>query len=276
MRTQFMVPSGPLAALDNNGVNGVSADADTVLLVPGYTGSKEDFQPLLRPLAAAGFRAIAIDQRGQYESGWATTADGYRLPALAADVIALAEQLDRPRESLRLLGHSFGGLVAREVVLARPDLFLDLVLMGSGPAALGGRRRSLLDGGEQILATGGMHSLWEHLQAQLRADPRYVRPAPALQAFLRERFLATDPVGLRVMGTQLREEPDRTAELAAVSVRTLVLHGESDDAWPPEVQSDMAARLSAQREVIPDAAHSPAVENPAATVAALTGFWRSA
>ena len=56
--------AGPLAALDTGG-DGVRG---TVLLVAGYTGSKEDFAPLLAPLAEAGFRAVAIDQRGQYES----------------------------------------------------------------------------------------------------------------------------------------------------------------------------------------------------------------
>jgi pimeloyl-ACP methyl ester carboxylesterase len=35
----------------------------------------------------------------------------------------------------------------------------------------------------------------------------------------------------------------------------------------------MAERLRAPYVVVPQAAHSPAVENPAATVAALTAFW---
>jgi pimeloyl-ACP methyl ester carboxylesterase len=37
----------------------------------------------------------------------------------------------------------------------------------------------------------------------------------------------------------------------------------------------MAERLGAQHVVIPDAAHSPAVENPEATVDALSGFFAS-
>lgn len=53
----------------------------------------------------------------------------------------------------------------------------------------------------------------------------------------------------------------------------LVTHGDDDDAWPPSVQRKMARRLGAEYVVIPDAAHSPAVENPAATVRALLRFW---
>jgi pimeloyl-ACP methyl ester carboxylesterase len=263
------VPSGRIAALDN----GVRDGIGTVLLVPGYTGSKEDFQPLLRPLAGAGLRAVAIDQRGQYQSAWARTEAGYLVPALAADLQVLAELLGTDGHPLHLLGHSFGGLVARDAVLGRPELFTDLVLMCSGPAAIGGNRRALLDSGERVLAEGGMQRLWEHIEQQAQADPRYLRPAPALRAFLHERFLATDPVGLRVMGTALREAADRTAELAAAGLPVLVLYGENDDAWPPEVQAEMAGRLTARVAVIPGAAHSPAMENTAGTAAALLEFW---
>ena len=55
----FAGGAGPLAALDtcDHGALG------TVLLVAGYTGTKEDFAPLLRPLCEAGYRAVALDQR---------------------------------------------------------------------------------------------------------------------------------------------------------------------------------------------------------------------
>ena len=175
---------------------------------------------------------------------------------------------------LHLVGHSLGGLVGRAAVLAKAELFDSFTLMGSGPDAVAGRRRTLLDAGELVLARHGMAGLWAYLEAGAQADPKYAASTPALRAFLRARFLATDPVGLQVMGDLLRTVPDRTAELAATGVPTLVLHGESDDAWLPEVQADMARRLGAGYVVIPAAAHSPAVENPPATVAALQDFWR--
>src|SRR5690606_20183834 len=56
---------GPFAALV------ASAGGDRhghVLLVPGWTGSKEDFAALLPLLADAGFDVTAYDQRGQYET----------------------------------------------------------------------------------------------------------------------------------------------------------------------------------------------------------------
>lgn len=79
---------------------------------------------------------------------------------------------------------------------------------------------------------------------------------------------------LQGMGDALRGEPDRVAELAETAVPILVVHGESDDAWSPATQRDMANRLGAQYAVVPDAAHSAAVENPEALVEALISFWR--
>ena len=65
----------------------------TALLVPGYTGSKEDFIALLAPLAAAGFRAVAVDQRGQYETGGPPVEAVYAQAELARDITALTRAL---------------------------------------------------------------------------------------------------------------------------------------------------------------------------------------
>src|SRR5437763_10851727 len=81
----FAGGAGPLAALDT-GPDDASA---TVLLVAGYTGSKEDFAPLLAPLATAGVRAVAVDQRGQYESPGPDDPAAYCVDELAADVLAV-------------------------------------------------------------------------------------------------------------------------------------------------------------------------------------------
>lgn len=276
MRTEFEVKAGTLAALDNSDLLPAGPDSSrpTALMVPGYTGSKEDFFPLLRPLAEAGYRVVAIDQRGQFESGWATSPTGYTIEALAAEVCQLAAELAPASSGLHLLGHSFGGVVTRASVLAEPELFDSFTLMSSGPAALTGQRRALLDAGELVLAKYGMAGLWTQLEAAAKADPKYRQSPPALLEFLRTRFMANDPLGLQVMGDALRTLQDRTAELAATGLPMLVVHGEADDAWSPSLQAEMARRLQARHVVIPDAAHSPAVENTARTVSALLDFWR--
>ena len=119
-----------------------------------------------------------------------------------------------------------------------------------------------------------MSAVYDAMTELAAAEPGYVPPAPAQEAFLRERFLANDPTGLLSMGTAVVDEPDRVDELAATGLPLLVLTGSGDDAFPLEAQAEMARRLGASYVEVPDAGHSPAVENPAATAAALISFWR--
>ncbi len=241
-----------------------------VLLVPGYTGSKEDFAPLLDPLAAAGFVATAIDLPGQYESPGPADPEAYTPAQLAATVLEVADSLGA---TPHLVGHSFGGLVARAAVIDRRDAFASLVLMCSGPAGIGGDRRSMIEQLEPVLVSSGLAAVYAASLAASRAQAGYVEPAAPLAAFLERRFLAGAPAMLQGMGQSLRSEPDRVAELDAVDLPKLVLYGANDDAWPTDVQDDMAQRLHAGTSVIADAGHSPAVENTPATAEALVRFW---
>lgn len=264
--TVLETASGPIAALRRRSIGD-----RPVLLVPGYTGSKEDFAPLLAPLAAAGFAVTAIDLPGQYESPGAAQPDWYRPDSLAVVVNDVAAGLGA---RVHLVGHSFGGLVARAAVIAAPQRYASLVLMDSGPAGIGGARAALIEQLEPVLAASGLAAVYAASLAVYRAQAGYVEPPAPLAAFLERRFLAGAPAMLQGMGQALRAEPDRVAELVAVMPRALVLFGADDDAWPPAVQREMAHRLAAEVVEIPNAAHSPAVENPAATVSALVEFWK--
>ena len=264
VRRAVDVPGGPLAVLEHSGA-GVP-----VVLVPGFTGSKEDFRLVLAPLAAVGRRTVAIDLRGQYESPGPDDQEAYAVEALAADLLALLDTLEAP---VHLVGHSFGGLVSRAAVLKRPEAVRSLTLMCSGPEALTGPRVELLPLIAPVLEQGGMPALVAAVEALEADDPRTLALTPEVREFLRVRMLASSPAGLLGMAAGLTGEPDRVAELRATGVPTLVLHGVADDAWTPAVQADMAERLGARYVVVPDSLHSPAVENPGPTAAAMNDFF---
>ena len=246
------------------------ADGRAVLLVPGYTGSKEDFAPLLDPFAAAGYRSCAIDLPGQFESPGPDDLSAYGTRHLGALLVEIGSALGSP---VHLLGHSFGGLVARAAVIAQPDTFASLVLMDSGPAALDGARRDRIELLRPLLPALGVEGVYVAADAVAQQEPGYVAPSAELADFYRRRFVSGSPAMLIGMGDALLSEPDRVAELAAAGLPMLVLHGADDDAWPPAVQDEMAARLGAAKVIIEGAAHSPAVENPVRTAAALLEFW---
>jgi pimeloyl-ACP methyl ester carboxylesterase len=249
------VPEGPARA--------------TAVLVPGFTGSKEDFILVLDALAGAGYRVVAMDQPGQYQSPGPEERSAYTVEWLGSVVNEVASEVtDQPTH---LLGHSFGGLVARAAVLARPDRYRSLTLMCSGPAGIDGHRKARMARLEPF-ARIGMSAVYDEMEREALAAGTGLPPGP-MREFLRERFLASSAAGLFGMSDALVTEPDRVAELRAAGVPTMVCFGEHDDAWSPPTQVEMARRLGARVETIPGAAHSPAAERPVDTAELLTRFW---
>ncbi|WP_416964274.1 alpha/beta fold hydrolase [Streptomyces sp. Agncl-13] len=268
---------GEFAVVDSPMGDGVEAKG-VALLLPGFTGSKEDFNPLHEALAARGYRTVAVDGRGQYETdGPAHDESPYAQDELARDVLALAETVGAP---VHLLGHSFGGHVARAAVLLDATPFVSLTLMASGPAEISVSQQQRVKLLRDALAVMSMAEVWDAIQAM--EAPEETETGGALdeglddRADLRRRWLGTKPAQLLAAGRQLCEEPDRVAELAAVPLPVHVLSGSRDDTWPVPLLDDMAVRLKARRTVIARAEHSPNTDQPAATAQAIADFWDTA
>lgn len=248
-----------------------------VLLVPGYTGSKEDFAPILGGIAEGGLQAVSVDLPGQFESPGPDDESAYRPAPLGKVVAGLVEFLARQGKPVILLGHSYGGLVARAAVLAGAPI-AGLTLLDSGPSALPeGPRRQALGLGEPLLRERGLVAAYAVREEMSARFPSWVRLPAELKDFFRHRFTSSSPFGLLGMADGLRHEPDLVAELAAAlgDKPRLVVAGEGDDAWNVESQRDMAGRLAAPFALVPNAAHSPNTENPLGLLEVLLPAWRS-
>ncbi len=244
------------------------------LLVPGFTGSKEDFIAVLPILGAAGIHAVAVDLAGQCDSGGNTSADRYSLQALAADVVDLSRTIWPEGSRPHLVGHSLGGLIARAAVLDTPPAFASLALIASGPGAVPDQQQPALVALQHLLPQTDLADVWEAKQA-LDASKGLPVPAPDIQEFLRNRWLRNNPVGLRTKAGILLTESDRTAQLAAERIPSLVVCGSDDDVWPPALQESMARALGAGHEEITGVGHSPTTEAPELTGRILLDFWAS-
>ncbi|MFM9366914.1 alpha/beta fold hydrolase [Streptomyces sp. Da 82-17] len=240
----------------------------TVLLLPGFTGSKEDFIALLAPIAEAGYRAVAVDGRGQYESqGPADDRSPYAQGELARDVLAQVAALGG---RVQFLGHSLGGQIARAAVLLDPAPFVSLTLMSSGPAQISPSQQERVKLLQDGLAVLDMAQVWEAMQSL--EPPEETDPGETHGA-LRARWLRHSPAQLAATGAQLTSEPDRVDELAALRLPVHVLSGDHDDTWPVPLLDEMAERLSARRTVVAGADHSPNTDRPEQTAKALIAFW---
>ncbi|WP_436493976.1 alpha/beta fold hydrolase [Actinokineospora sp. HUAS TT18] len=272
-RVDLTGPYGPIAALRIAGAGPIA------LLVPGCTGSKEDFAPILDPIADAGFEVVAIDLPGQLDSPGPTDEAAY-LPAPMGLVVAeVTGKLAADGRPVVLLGHSYGGLIARRAVLAgAPVVGLTLLSSGPGELPLGGRR-TVLDLAEPALRHHGVPATYDALEQLNANNPEYMGLAIDHRAFLRHRFLRNTVASLVGMGNGLRTEPDLVGDLARYlrshHIGCLVTCGAEDDAWSPSAQRDMADRLEADFSMISGAVHSPAMENPTDLLATLLPTWKS-
>ena len=93
----------------------------SVVLVHGFPESWYSWRYQLPALAAAGYRALAIDVRGYGRSSKPARVDDYRMLKNVADIVGLAQSLGGER--VTLVGHDWGAPIVWTSALLRPDLF---------------------------------------------------------------------------------------------------------------------------------------------------------
>jgi pimeloyl-ACP methyl ester carboxylesterase len=263
--TRRVVPAsrGPVQVLC-----GQPEDADgapDVVMASGFFGTKEDFRELLALLAAAGLRGWAYDYRGQLDAGLAE--QDFTIDALALDMLDLMHTVGGGRP-VHVIGHCLGGFVARSAVLSEPALARSLTLLACGPSMLDSKHQAMLNGLARIHTNGGTIALWPLVRKLLADDDTVMRE------FWQAKLGSMNPGWVTGVAESMAGEPDRTAEIAAAGLPALVVHGKRDRRlWSHAAYAEFAGRLRADCVVIERASHSPNMEQPGLTAAALRAFY---
>ncbi len=253
-RDVVQAPSGPLARIAAGPV-----DAPRVLLVPGATGSKEDFILMFPLLLAAGYRVESYDLAGQYESAGAgpehlvPPRQRYDYRLFVDDMLSV---LDHGGAPAHVLGYSFAGLVAQLALVERPDAFSSLTLLTSPPASgqvfRGVKRIGRLSDGIEP-RTGATLMLWGIRNNLNRVGPRRI-------AFVRERFVLTRRSSVDDIIAAMMDTPDVVDAVAAMPVPKLVA-ASTHDLWPVSQYRAYGARIGAE-VVVYETGHSPCETAP--------------
>jgi pimeloyl-ACP methyl ester carboxylesterase len=109
-----------------------------VLLVHGFPESWYSWRHQLPALAAAGFRAVAVDVRGYGRSSKPAATDAYRMLDLVDDNAAVVQALGE--RSAVIVGHDWGATIAANSALLRPDVFRAVGLLSVPYTPRGGPR----------------------------------------------------------------------------------------------------------------------------------------
>ncbi len=98
-----------------------SGEGPLVLLLHGFPESWYSWRHQLPALAAAGYRAVAIDVRGYGRSSKPLAIEDYRMVRLVADNVGLVGALGH--DTAVVVGHDWGAPIAWNSALLRPDVF---------------------------------------------------------------------------------------------------------------------------------------------------------
>ncbi|SOD71463.1 pimeloyl-ACP methyl ester carboxylesterase [Jatrophihabitans sp. GAS493] len=98
-----------------------------VLLVHGFPESWFSWRRQLPALAAAGYRAVAIDVRGYGRSSKPSEIEAYRMLELVADNVGVVRALGE--DTAAIIGHDWGSPIAANSALLHPEVFTAVALL---------------------------------------------------------------------------------------------------------------------------------------------------
>ncbi|WP_367643772.1 alpha/beta fold hydrolase [Arthrobacter sp. PAMC 25486] len=253
-RSTFSAPSGPLSVISCG-----EPLRPPVVLVPGATGSKEDFVLMMPVLAAAGFFTLSFDLAGQYESSGAGPEHltppqaHYDFELFVNDLRAVLHDIGRPAH---VVGYSFAGTVAGLALAREPELFASLTLLSCPPLEGQSFRGVSRIGPATGIAPGRVGAA-----LMIWGIKSNVVPVPAGRLrFARDRFKLTRRQSVRDIVSLMKHNPDLRPVLSGTKLPKLVAVGEHD-LWPTRLHVEFAESIGAGLAVYP-AGHSPCETSP--------------
>ncbi|GAA3439851.1 alpha/beta fold hydrolase [Kutzneria kofuensis] len=105
------------------------ADGDLVLLLHGYPEFADCWTEELTALGAAGYRAVAVDQRGYSPGARPTSVSDYTVDNLVSDALGFADSQGGGR--FHLVAHDWGGAVAWTLAGAHSDRLKSLTVLAT-------------------------------------------------------------------------------------------------------------------------------------------------
>jgi pimeloyl-ACP methyl ester carboxylesterase len=243
-----------------------------VVLLHGHTLDRRVWNPVVGELLAAGLRVLRPDLRGHGRSSRPDS--GYHVSHHAADAVALLDELELGHAAV--IGFSFGGGVALEMAITRPDRVESLGLVSTTmpdrpfePAFMDSLREVA-----GVIRTQGIEAA---MAGPWAANPLFdhsftkegVREAVAamVKDFPGAEFLATE---------RDRIERDWTIpeRLNGISVPTRVLVGEKEMPGFRAYADEAATGIpGATLEVVPDCGHLLPLEAPDAVAEMIIGLF---
>jgi len=225
-------------------------EAAPLLLIMGLGAQMiswdEDFCAML---ADRGFHVTRFDNR---DAGLSTKLDHlgvpdlsdvlggaeppYRLEDLAADAVGILDALGIP--AAHVVGASMGGFIAQVIAIRHPERVLSLTSIMSAPGGLRDNAPATPEATEALMKTpptdrDGLieHGVWVRSRI---SGPAHFDPDEARRKGTRAVDRSVSTAGTARQLAAVAAAPSRVAELGALRMPALVVHGEADPLVPVE------------------------------------------
>jgi non-heme chloroperoxidase len=228
-------------------------DGRALMFHHGWPLSSDDWDAQLLFFVGKGFRVVAHDRRGHGRS--AQVPDGHDMDHYAADAAAVVAALDL-KQAVHI-GHSTGGgEVARYVARAEPGRVAKAVLIGAVPPIMlkteaypNGLPMEVFDGFRNALAADRASFYREVASGPFYGFNRKGTDAkPALVDNWWRQGMAGGAKA-HYDGIKAFSETDFTADLKAIEVPTLVMHGDDDQIVPIDNSAKLSAKILRKAEL---------------------------
>ena len=236
-----------------------------VTLVNGHLRPLTDFRMLGQRLVKAGFRVMALDNRG---SGQSRVEHDFQIQDMVDDVVAVWDQIGC--QASYVLGISMGGFISQLLALEASGRVQRLVLMSTAPSA------SVLKQDEPAWVSD-TEKVLEKLSTYFASD--FVRRNPLLVQSMAKQMARSAESGELQVQARLQRQAIRgfstLALLPRISAPTLVIHGEEDIVIPCDQGHILASNIPEARFLgMPATGHLILAERPKELFEAILAFFR--
>jgi pimeloyl-ACP methyl ester carboxylesterase len=237
----------------------------TVVLVHGAMCDYRCWGPTIQALSG-DYRVVSVSLRHFYPQDWNGSGDTFTVAQHAKDLARFVERMAPP---VRLVGHSYGGLVVSEMARARPELVAKLVLAEAATDAFlpapsaeqRANRQKFAEQTESLLKSKGADTALELAVDTLNGKGAWSRYPAAVQGFHRDNAWT-------IVGTARDNSPRGTcADFGTLKMPVLLVTGQNTSPRYKQILAEQARCLPAARTaVIPGVGHAmmmnPQVFNP--------------
>lgn len=238
--------------------------ARTVVCLPGWYGSADNWGPWRTYLDTEEFRWVFFDYRG-YGIRMGETGS-FTLDEIAKDVLAVIDRL--PAGPVHLVGHSMGGSVMQKVLAEAPEGRIGR-LVGIAPTP--GTGTHLDDDARRLFESAAENS--EARRAIIDLTSGHRLPSTWLDRMVENSLLRSIPEAFAAY-FRAWADTDLSEQVRGRTNPVLALHGEHDPAVTEQSLRDSYGELFPHAEIrrIGNAGHYPMFETPLALVAEVEEF----